>query len=185
MCAAESPSFGKPIISDDIHSKAEDTSSLQQEVIANGRETPWTGARALIRGWEQHTPAAPPPAHWNAGTSHSVAPGGSAARLAPAMTRRCRAATIDIDLIEPSPYHPRTRFRNKLWMSSGALHSNASELFIPTWCDRWEIAITDFCERRWRAAQRAGLRKSRRSYPGNPMSLRWEMTLVESIQREI
>src|SRR5258707_13756659 len=70
------------------------------------------GLGALIREPEQHTPAAPPAG--SAGTpapSHSVAPGGSAAAAAPAFSATpAGPLQIDIDLIEPSPYQPRTQF---------------------------------------------------------------------------
>src|SRR5258708_29875797 len=74
------------------------------------------GLGALIREPEQHTPAAPPAG--STGTpapSHSVAPGGSAAAAAPALsTTPAGPLQIDIDLIEPSPYQPRTRFAEEV-----------------------------------------------------------------------
>jgi len=113
---AEAPSFGKPIIFYDIHSKgAEGYTQLAQEVIANAEKRLGTGLGALIREPEQHTPAAPPAG--STGTpapSHSVvAPGGSAAAAAPALSATSAGPLqIDIDLIEPSPIpapHPISR----------------------------------------------------------------------------
>jgi len=58
---AEAPSFGKPIILYDIHSKgAEGYTQLAQEVIANAEKRAGTGLGALIR--ELEPKASPEPA---------------------------------------------------------------------------------------------------------------------------
>jgi len=94
------------------------------------------------------------------------------------------ALQIDIDLIEPSPYQPRTRF------DEGALEELAhsighSGIIQPLLARkigaRYQLIAG---ERRWRAAQRAGFLRV-------PVVLRevtdeeaLEITLVENIQRE-
>src|SRR6202030_2243148 len=73
------------------------------------------GLGALIREPEPQTPATPSPTSTGTTTaSHPVAPGGSAAAAAPALNQALAGPLqIDIDLIEPSPYQPRTRFREE------------------------------------------------------------------------
>ena len=63
---------------------------------------------------------------------------------------------VDIDLIEPSPYQPRTHFAKKLW-PSWRIHSgqrNHSAAGAARVGSRFQLLAG---ERRWRAAQRAGL----------------------------
>src|SRR5260370_30872508 len=92
-----------------------DTPSLHRRKLPMQRNVLGRGLGALIREPEQHTPAAPPAG--STGTpapSHSVAPGGSAAAATPALSATpAGPLQIDIDLIEPSPYQPRTRFREE------------------------------------------------------------------------
>src|SRR5580704_11476401 len=67
------------------------------------------GLGALIREPEPQVPAPPAPAVQPHATST-----GSAAAAAPAReTVHPGPLQIDIDLIEPSPYQPRTRFREE------------------------------------------------------------------------
>ena len=91
---------------------------------------------------------------------------------------------IDIDLIEPSPYQPRTRFREEA-LEELARSIRASGIIQPLvvrpHAARFQLIAG---ERRWRAAQRAGLQRV-------PVVLRevaeeqvLELTLVENIQRE-
>lgn len=91
---------------------------------------------------------------------------------------------IDIDLIEPSPYQPRTRFREEALdelarsiQSSGIIQP----LVVRRVGDRFQLIAG---ERRWRAAQRAGLDKVSAIVRQVPDELALEMTLVENIQRE-
>jgi ParB family transcriptional regulator, chromosome partitioning protein len=91
---------------------------------------------------------------------------------------------IDIDLIEPSPYQPRTRFREEAL--DELMHSiKASGIIQPIIVrpvgSRFQL-ITG--ERRWRAAQRAGLTNVPAIVRHVPDNLALEMTLVENIQRE-
>lgn len=91
---------------------------------------------------------------------------------------------VDIDLIDPSPYQPRTRFREDS-LAELAQSIQASGIIQPLVLrpigSRFQLLAG---ERRWRAAQRAGLDRV-------PAVLRevgdagaMEITLVENIQRE-
>jgi ParB family chromosome partitioning protein len=91
---------------------------------------------------------------------------------------------VDIDLIEPSPYQPRTRFREEALdelarsiQSSGIIQP----LVVRPRGSRFQLIAG---ERRWRAAQRAGLNKISVIVRDVPDELALEMTLVENIQRE-
>jgi len=91
---------------------------------------------------------------------------------------------IDIDLIEPSPYQPRTRFREEA-LEELARSIKASGIIQPLVVRpigaRFQLIAG---ERRWRAAQRAGLNKVPGIVRQVSDELALEMTLVENIQRE-
>jgi ParB family chromosome partitioning protein len=91
---------------------------------------------------------------------------------------------IDIDLIEPSPYQPRTRFREEA-LDELARSIKSSGIIQPLVLrpigNRFQLIAG---ERRWRAAQRAGLNKVSAIVRQVPDELALEMTLVENIQRE-
>jgi len=91
---------------------------------------------------------------------------------------------IDIDLIEPSPYQPRTRFREEA-LEELARSIKASGIIQPLVVRpigaRFQLIAG---ERRWRAAQRAGLNKAPAIVRQVSDELALEMTLVENIQRE-
>jgi ParB family chromosome partitioning protein len=91
---------------------------------------------------------------------------------------------IDIDLIEPSPYQPRTRFREEA-LEELARSIKASGIIQPLVvrpiAGRFQLIAG---ERRWRAAQRAGLTKVSAIVRQVSDELALEMTLVENIQRE-
>jgi ParB family transcriptional regulator, chromosome partitioning protein len=91
---------------------------------------------------------------------------------------------IDIDLIEPSPYQPRTRFREEA-LQELARSIKTSGIIQPLVVrpigSRFQLIAG---ERRWRAAQRAGLSKVSVIVKQVPDELALEMTLVENIQRE-
>jgi ParB family chromosome partitioning protein len=140
------------------------------------------GLGALIREPEPQTPVAPPPA--SAGTS-AASPGGAAAAAAPALSAApAGPLQIDIDLIEPSPYQPRTRFREEA-LDELARSIQTSGIIQPIVLrpvgNRYQLIAG---ERRWRAAQRAGLKKVSSIVRQVPDELALEMTLVENIQRE-
>jgi ParB family chromosome partitioning protein len=91
---------------------------------------------------------------------------------------------IDIDLIEPSPYQPRTRFREEA-LDELARSIQASGIIQPIVVrrigNRFQLIAG---ERRWRAAQRAGLKRVSAIAREVSDELALEMTLVENIQRE-
>src|SRR5271165_3329731 len=137
------------------------------------------GLGALIREPETQDPApnvptAPP---------HSAASSGAAAAPAREVTLP-GPHQIDIDLIEPSPYQPRTRFREEA-LDELARSIQASGIIQPLVLrplgPRFQLIAG---ERRWRAAQRAGLTKVSAIVRDVPDELALEMTLVENIQRE-
>ena len=136
------------------------------------------GLGALIREPEpQVQPTQPEPA------SHSVSSTGAA--VAPAReTAAGGPLQIDIDLIEPSPYQPRTRFREEA-LDELTRSIQASGIIQPIVLrpigNRYQLIAG---ERRWRAAQRAGLQKVSAIVRHVPDELALEMTLVENIQRE-
>src|SRR6201998_1610658 len=145
------------------------------------------GLGALIREPEPQTPVAPQPANIGTpATSHAAAAGGSAAAAVPALSSATPAGPlqIDIDLIEPSPYQPRTRFREEA-LDELARSIQASGIIQPIVLrpvgNRYQWIAG---EPRWRAAQRAGLKKVSSIVRQVPDELALEMTLVENIQRE-
>jgi ParB family chromosome partitioning protein len=112
---------------------------------------------------------------------------GAAAAPAPALARQPAQAgpqEIDIDLIEPSPYQPRTRFHEQA-LDELARSIKTSGIIQPLVVrpigSRFQLIAG---ERRWRAAQRAGLTKVSAIVKQVPDELALEMTLVENIQRE-
>lgn len=137
------------------------------------------GLGALIREPEPQVPA--PPAAQPHPASASSAAAAAPAREAAATTAPLQ---LDIDLIEPSPYQPRTRFREEALdelarsiRSSGIIQP----LVVRPIGNRYQLIAG---ERRRRAAQRAGLTKVSAIVRQVPDELALEMTLVENIQRE-
>ena len=136
------------------------------------------GLGALIREPEPQASATPAPtqAPTAATAGAAVAPAREPVHAGPHQ--------IDIDLIEPSPYQPRTRFREEALdelarsiKSSGIIQP----LVVRPIGNRFQLIAG---ERRWRAAQRAGLTKVSAIVREVPDELALEMTLVENIQRE-
>jgi ParB family transcriptional regulator, chromosome partitioning protein len=136
------------------------------------------GLGALIREPEPKAQPEPP----------QVQPHPTSASGAAAAPARAGALTqpleVDIDLIEPSPYQPRTRFREEA-LDELARSIKASGIIQPLVLrpigNRYQLIAG---ERRWRAAQRAGLNKVPAIVRQVPDELALEMTLVENIQRE-
>jgi ParB family chromosome partitioning protein len=109
---------------------------------------------------------------------------GAAAAAVPAQSNAGGSLQVDIDLIDPSPYQPRTRFAEagieelaQSIRSSGIIQP----LVVRKIGSRYQLIAG---ERRWRAAQRAQLLRV-------PVVVRevsdeqaLELTLVENIQRE-
>ncbi|HET8964658.1 MAG TPA: ParB/RepB/Spo0J family partition protein [Candidatus Acidoferrum sp.] len=136
------------------------------------------GLGALIREPEpaQPTPEIQQPAAVSTGSGAAVAPAREAMSFGP--------QEVDIDLVEPSPYQPRTRFREEA-LEELARSIQASGIIQPIVVrpvgNRYQLIAG---ERRWRAAQRAGLRKVAVIVRQVADELALEMTLVENIQRE-
>jgi ParB family transcriptional regulator, chromosome partitioning protein len=140
------------------------------------------GLGALIREPEPQVPAPPTPTP--AAQPHATGSSGAAAAAPARETVHAGPLQIDIDLIEPSPYQPRTRFREEALdelarsiQSSGIIQP----LVVRPIGSRFQLIAG---ERRWRAAQRTGLTKVSAIVRQVPDELALEMTLVENIQRE-
>jgi ParB family chromosome partitioning protein len=91
---------------------------------------------------------------------------------------------VDIDLIDPNPYQPRTRFREEALdeLARSITRSGIIQpLVVRPLGKRFQLIAG---ERRWRAAQRAGLGKVPAILKDVPDELALELTLVENIQRE-
>jgi len=136
------------------------------------------GLGALIREPEPKTSPEPTSIQPHATTA-------SAAASAPAReTVHPGPQQVDIDLIEPSPYQPRTRFREEA-LDELARSIQASGIIQPLVVrpigSRFQLIAG---ERRWRAAQRGGLSKVPVIVRQVSDNLALEMTLVENIQRE-
>jgi len=137
------------------------------------------GLGALIREPEAQVPPEPIPQ-----PPHAVSTGNTAAAPAKDWAAAGGPYQLDIDLIDPSPYQPRTRFREEALdelarsiKSSGIIQP----LVVRPLGKRFQLIAG---ERRWRAAQRAGLDKVSAIIRNVPDALALEMTLVENIQRE-
>src|SRR5207245_6700221 len=139
------------------------------------------GLGALIREPEP-TNQAPAPAIDNPSAPFTTAGGAAAAPARETVTHGPQE--IDIDLVEPSPYQPRTRFREEA-LDELARSIRASGIIQPIVVrpigNRYQLIAG---ERRWRAAQRAGLKKVSTIVRQVSDELALEMTLVENIQRE-
>jgi ParB family transcriptional regulator, chromosome partitioning protein len=91
---------------------------------------------------------------------------------------------VDIDLIDPSPYQPRTRFREEaLEELARSIRSSGivQPLVARRIAGRYQLIAG---ERRWRAAQRAALARIPVVVRHVPDDQALEMTLVENLQRE-
>jgi ParB family chromosome partitioning protein len=108
--------------------------------------------------------------------------GATAAAVAPAPSEGL--FQTDIDLIDPSPYQPRTRFREEaLDELARSIHSSGivQPLVVRRIAGRFQLIAG---ERRWRAAQRAGLLRVPVVVRDVSEEMALEMTLVENLQRE-
>jgi ParB family transcriptional regulator, chromosome partitioning protein len=109
---------------------------------------------------------------------------GAATAAAPAQMMAGGPLQIDIDLIDPSPYQPRTRFAEAgLEELAQSIRTSGiiQPLVVRKTGSRYQLIAG---ERRWRASQRAQLLRA-------PVVIRevsdeqaLELTLVENIQRE-
>ena len=146
------------------------------------------GLGALIRDAEvaipQPSPAASEPASFASSGSPASSARGAATAVAPAPIAAGGPLQVDIDLIDPSPYQPRTRFA-ETGLEELAQSIRSSGIIQPLVARkigaRYQLIAG---ERRWRASLRAQLLRV-------PVVLRevgdeqaLELTLVENIQRE-
>jgi ParB family chromosome partitioning protein len=138
------------------------------------------GLSALIR--EPELPQQPP--QGPAAAIPSVA--GTAAAAAPAKIQPQAEGLLhaDIDLIDPSPYQPRSRFREEALEElarSIRVSGIVQPLLVRRIGSRFQLIAG---ERRWRAAQRAELTRVPVILRDVPEEKALEMTLVENLQRE-
>ena len=109
-------------------------------------------------------------------------PTGAAA--APALAPHEGLQQVDIDLIDPSPYQPRTQFRETA-LDELAQSIRVSGIVQPLIArhigGRYQLIAG---ERRWRAAQRAGLNRVPVVVREVTEEAALEMTLIENLQRE-
>jgi ParB family chromosome partitioning protein len=124
------------------------------------------GLSALIREPEPLPVAAPTPA------------------AVPAAAALGAPQQVDIDLIDPSPFQPRSRFREEALeelarsiRTSGVIQP----LVLRPVSARFQLIAG---ERRWRAAQRAGLQRVPAVLRQVSDEIALELTLIENIQRE-
>jgi ParB family transcriptional regulator, chromosome partitioning protein len=133
------------------------------------------GLGALIREPDPQVPTAAPVAG---------SPSTGTAAVPARETMSAGPQEIDTDLIQPSPFQPRTRFREEA-LEELARSIKASGIIQPLVvrpvAGRYQLIAG---ERRWRAAQRAGLTRVSAIVRQVSDELALEMTLVENIQRE-
>ena len=118
------------------------------------------GLGALIREPEPTAPATPATSTTPHAAPVAHSSGGAATAAAPALSPVSSGPLqIDIDLIDPSPYQPRTRFREEA-LDELARSIQTSGIIQPLVVrpigQRFQLIAG---ERRWRAAQRVGLNK--------------------------
>jgi ParB family transcriptional regulator, chromosome partitioning protein len=139
------------------------------------------GLGALIRELEGKKPEPAPP---QIQPQITPASGAAAAAMPARQPMHAGPQEIDIDLIEPSPYQPRTKFHEQA-LDELARSIKTSGIIQPLVVRpigaRFQLIAG---ERRWRAAQRAGLNRVSAIVKQVPDELALEMTLVENIQRE-
>src|SRR5260370_27914385 len=128
------------------------------------------GLGALIREPDSQQPV--DASRLRVATSVEATPGATGSHL------------VDIDLIEPSPFQPRTHFREEA-LAELAQSIQVSGIIQPLVLrrigSRYQLLAG---ERRWRAAQRAGLSRVPAVVREVTDEAALEITLVENIQRE-
>jgi ParB family transcriptional regulator, chromosome partitioning protein len=149
------------------------------------------GLSALIRDPEPSQPQPPLQGPAEA-LAHPPAPtlpqpktaAGTAAAVVPTLAPIDGLLQVDIDLIDPSPYQPRTRFREES-LDELARSIRSSGIVQPLVVRRVGVRHQLIAgERRWRAAQKAGLSRVPIVIRNVPDYMALEMTLVENLQRE-
>ena len=125
----------------------------------------------------------------NAPTSAAAATAPARAQEQPAQPPQTTAQPgvlqVDIDLVDPSPYQPRTRFSTEA-LDELANSIRQTGIIQPIVVrrngpQRYELLAG---ERRWRAAQLAGLHRVPAIVHDVPDEKAIEITLVENLQRE-
>lgn len=137
------------------------------------------GLSALIREPEPQPPPPPPPQ-----VPQQVPVARAAAAAAPALSPTESLLQLDIDLIDPSPFQPRTRFREEaLEELTRSIRASGivQPLVVRRVGQRYQLIAG---ERRWRAAQRAALSRVPAVVRDVRDDMALEMTLVENLQRE-
>jgi ParB family transcriptional regulator, chromosome partitioning protein len=113
-----------------------------------------------------------------------AAAAGAAAAAAPALAPSEVFLQIDIDLIDPSPFQPRSHFREEA-LEELARSIRASGIVQPLVVRRVGPRFQLIAgERRWRAAQRSALSRVPAVVRDVRDEMALEMTLVENLQRE-
>ena len=114
----------------------------------------------------------------------AAAGAAAAVALAPTAAPSDGLLYVDIDLIDPSPYQPRTRFREEALEElarSIRVSGIVQPLIVRRIGTRFQLIAG---ERRWRAAQKAALLRVPVVIRDVPEDTALEMTLVENLQRE-
>jgi ParB family transcriptional regulator, chromosome partitioning protein len=109
---------------------------------------------------------------------------GAGTAAAPALAPREGLFQVDIDLIDPSPYQPRTRFVEAALdeLAQSIRTSGIVQPLVARYIGgRYQLIAG---ERRWRAAQRAGVSRVPVVLREASDELALEMTLIENLQRE-
>src|ERR1700688_3442997 len=149
------------------------TSTLQRRSSQMARNALGRGLGALI-----HEPEVVPQ------VIPAIVSTGAAAAVAPAQTNYGGPLQIDIDLIDPSPFQPRTRFAEAgLEELAQSIRSSGiiQPLLVRKIGSRYQLIAG---ERRWRASQRAQLLRVPALIREVSDEQALELTLVENIQRE-
>jgi ParB family transcriptional regulator, chromosome partitioning protein len=108
----------------------------------------------------------------------------SATAAAPALSPTEGLVQVDIDLIDPSPFQPRTRFGEEALEElsrSIRVSGIVQPLVVRRIGHRYQLIAG---ERRWRAAQRAAMSRVPAVVRDVRDEMALEMTLVENLQRE-
>src|ERR1700691_5276776 len=132
------------------------------------------GLSALIREPNPPQPPQPP----------AAVAGGAAAAAAPTLAPSESFLQVDIDLIDPSPFQPRSRFREEA-LAELAQSIRANGIVQPIVVrpvGKGYLLIAG--ERRWRAAEGAALSRVPAVVRDVRDEIALEMTLVENLQRE-
>lgn len=142
------------------------------------------GLSALIREPEPQQAQPPVPAEVPGPAHRPEALTATGAATASALSPAEGLVQVDIDLIDPNPFQPRTRFREEaLEELARSIRSSGivQPLVVRKIGHRYQLIAG---ERRWRAAQRAGIARVPAVVRNVRDEMALEMTLVENLQRE-